>query len=70
MNRLGATSEWYTLAEALDELGVTHGIQIEAGLSGGTLPWRISIIRFQRSSVYSAIDSGHIAESITPSYGC
>jgi hypothetical protein len=41
MNRLGATSEWYTLAEALDELGVTHGIQIEAGLSGGTLPWRI-----------------------------
>ena len=36
------------IAEALDELGVTHGIQIEAGLSGGTLsPRRISVIRFQ-----------------------
>jgi hypothetical protein len=25
------------IAEALDKLGVTHGIQIGAGLSGGTL---------------------------------
>jgi hypothetical protein len=25
------------MAEALDEAGVTHGTQIEAGLSGGTL---------------------------------